>query len=120
MAKILVVDDSSSIRQLAEFTLKRANHQVVSAEDGQDALGKAKGDRFDLVLTDCNMPKMGGIDLAKALRAEANYKFTPILMLTTESDQSKKMEGKAAGVTGWVVKPFNPESLLATINKLTG
>ena len=120
MASILAVDDSASMRQMVAFTLKSAGHQVTEACDGQDALNKAKGNKFNLVLSDVNMPVMDGITLIKELRALADYKFTPILMLTTESTGEKKQEGKAAGATGWIVKPFNPEQLLATIKKVLG
>lgn len=118
MAKILAVDDSASMRQMVSFTLKGAGHDVTEAVDGVDALGKAKGNKFDLVISDVNMPNMDGISLIRNLRALPDFKFTPMLMLTTESGGDKKMEGKAAGATGWIVKPFNPEQLLATINKV--
>lgn len=120
MANILAVDDSSSMRQMVTFTLKGAGFGVVEAVDGQDALNKAKTQKFDLVITDVNMPVMDGIAFIKALRGEANYKFTPVLMLTTESAADKKAEGKAAGATGWIVKPFNPEQLLTTVKKVLG
>ncbi len=120
MANILAVDDSSSMRQMVSFTLKGAGHQVVEACDGQDALNKAKTQQFDLIVTDVNMPVMDGITFIRNLRTEANYKFTPMLMLTTESGMDKKQEGKAAGATGWIVKPFNPDQLLNTIKKVLG
>lgn len=120
MPTILAVDDSASMRQMVSFTLKGAGFGVTEAIDGEDALSKAKNGKFDLVLTDVNMPKMDGIALIKALRSLPNYKFTPILMLTTESGVDKKTEGKSAGATGWIVKPFNPEQLLATIKKVLG
>ncbi|MFV2059475.1 MAG: response regulator [Gammaproteobacteria bacterium] len=120
MATILAVDDSASIRQMVSFTIKEAGYDVVEANDGVDALTKAKTQKFDLVITDVNMPKMDGISLIKELRALANYKFTPLLMLTTESGPEKKQEGKSAGATGWIVKPFNPEQLLITIKKVLG
>lgn len=118
MASILAVDDSASMRQMVAFTLKEAGYQVTEAKDGSEALNIAKGGRFDLVLSDVNMPVMDGITLIKELRQLPAYKFTPILMLTTESAGHKKQEGKAAGATGWIVKPFNPEQLLATIKKV--
>jgi two-component system chemotaxis response regulator CheY len=118
MKKILAVDDSASMRQMVTFTLKRAGFDVVDAVDGVDALGKAKDDTFDLVISDVNMPNMDGITLIKELRGLPQFKYTPMLMLTTESGLDKKTEGKAAGATGWIVKPFNPEQLLATINKV--
>ncbi len=118
MAKILAVDDSASMRQMVSFTLKGAGHDVVEAVDGVDALAKAKGTTFDLVISDVNMPNMDGITLISELRALPAFKFTPMLMLTTESTGEKKQQGKAAGATGWIVKPFNPDQLLATIGKV--
>ena len=119
MAKILAVDDSASMRQMVSFTLKGAGHEVFEAVDGEDALSVArKQPGVDLVISDINMPNMDGISLIKALRQIPSYKFTPILMLTTESGMDKKSEGKAAGATGWIVKPFNPDQLLATIGKV--
>ncbi|MDO6421522.1 response regulator [Saccharophagus degradans] len=119
MAKILIVDDSASMRQMVSFTLVSSGHQVTEAPDGADALALAKaGSSFDLVLSDVNMPKMDGISLVKELRNLANFKFTPILMLTTESGADKKTEGKNAGATGWIVKPFSPDQLVATVNKV--
>lgn len=120
MAKILAVDDSASMRQMVAFTLKGAGHEVHEATDGVEALKVAKTTQVDLVLTDVNMPNMDGISLIKELRALANYKFTPILTLTTESGAEKKGEGKAAGATGWIVKPFSPDQLLSTIKKVLG
>ncbi|MFT5717071.1 MAG: two-component system chemotaxis response regulator CheY [Oleiphilaceae bacterium] len=120
MATILAVDDSASMRQMVSFTLKGAGYTVIEAEDGQKALDKAKGSAVDLVLTDVNMPVMDGIELVRNLRTLPAYKFTPILMLTTESAGDKKVQGKNAGATGWLVKPFNPEQLLATIKKVMG
>ncbi len=120
MASILAVDDSASMRQMVGFTLKGAGFDVVEAVDGQDALRIAKGKKVNLVITDVNMPNMDGISLVRELRALADYKFIPILLLTTESGDGKKAEGKAAGATGWLVKPFNPEQLLATIKKVLG
>ncbi len=118
MAKILAVDDSASMRQMVAFTLKGAGFEVVEASDGVEALEHAKTQVFDLVLSDINMPNMDGIGLTRELRALAEYKFVPILMLTTESAGDKKSEGKAAGATGWIVKPFNPDQLLTTIRKV--
>ena len=119
MAKILAVDDSASMRQMVSFTLKGAGHDVVEASDGVEALQLAKTQSgVDLVISDINMPNMDGISLIKELRALPAFKFTPILMLTTESGGDKKQEGKAAGATGWIVKPFNPDQRLATIGKV--
>lgn len=120
MASILAVDDSASMRQMVSFTLKSAGHNVTEAEDGMVALNKAKTASFDLVITDVNMPNMDGITLIAELRKLPNFKFTPLLMLTTESSTDKKMAGKNAGATGWIVKPFNPDQLLAVINKALG
>lgn len=120
MASILAVDDSASMRQMVAMTLKQAGYEVVEAVDGEAALQLAKSKAFNLVLTDVNMPKMDGITLTRQLRALPNYKFTPILTLTTESAADKKQEGKAAGATGWIVKPFNPDQLLATVKKVLG
>jgi len=120
MAKILAVDDSASMRQMVSFTLKGAGHDVTEAKDGVEALALAQNNQVDLVLTDINMPNMDGVTLIKELRNLPNYKFTPMLTLTTESGTDKKMEGKQAGATGWIVKPFSPDQLLATINKVLG
>ena len=117
-ATILTVDDSASMRQMVSFTLKRAGYTVVEAADGVEALNYARTSAVDLVLTDVNMPNMDGISLVRELRQLQTYKFVPMLMLTTESGQDKKLQGKAAGATGWLVKPFNPEKLLATIEKV--
>jgi two-component system chemotaxis response regulator CheY len=119
-ARILVVDDSASMRQMVAFALTSAGFSVEEAEDGQDALGRAQAQRFNAVVTDVNMPRMDGISLIRALRGLPDYRFTPMLMLTTESCADKKSEGKAAGATGWLVKPFNPEQLVATIHKVLG
>lgn len=119
MANILIVDDSQSMRKMVKFALETANHHVVEAPDGKSGLNAAKLQQFDLVVTDVNMPIMDGIELAKSLRALPNYKFTPIIMLTTEAMAEKKAEGKAAGVTGWIVKPFQPDKLIAVVNKVT-
>lgn len=120
MASILAVDDSASMREMVSFTLKSAGFDVTEAEDGVDALSKANGASFNLVLADVNMPNMDGITLIKELRSLPSYKFTPMLMLTTEAGADKKAEGKAAGATGWIVKPFNPDQLVATIQKVLG
>lgn len=117
---ILAVDDSASIRQMVAFTLKGAGYNVVEASDGEDGLAKAKGGPVNLVLTDQNMPKMDGLTLVKALRAMPQYASTPILMLTTESSDSMKANGKAAGATGWLVKPFDPAKLLEVVKKVIG
>lgn len=121
MAKsVLSVDDSASIRQMVAFTLKAAGYEVLEAVDGQDGLAKAKSKTVDLILTDQNMPKMDGLTLIKALRGLPQYKATPILMLTTESSDAMKTQGKAAGATGWLVKPFDPQKLLEVVKKVIG
>ncbi|MEW6118113.1 MAG: response regulator [Nitrospirota bacterium] len=116
---IMTVDDSASIRQMVTFTLKEAGYDVVEAVDGKDALSKVNGN-IGMVITDLNMPNLDGIGLIRELRANAACKFIPIIMLTTESQDSKKQEGKAAGATGWIVKPFTPDQLLAVVKKVLG
>lgn len=118
--KALTVDDSKTMRDMVSFTLKGAGFEVIEAEDGKDAITKLSGQKVDVILTDLNMPNMNGFELIRALRADAGYKFTPILMLTTEGDENKKQEGKSAGATGWIVKPFNPEKLVQVVNKVCG
>ena len=118
MANILVVDDSTTMRQMVSFTLVDAGHQVTEAENGAKALEAARGKHFDLVITDVNMPGMNGIDLVKGLRDLPEFKFTPILVLTTESAQDVKSRGRQAGATGWIVKPFSPDVLLTTLKKV--
>ena len=116
---VLVVDDSVSMRQMVTFTLKGAGFEVVEAGDGKEAVAKLNGGaKPNLVITDLNMPNMDGISLIKEIRGMAAHKFTPVLMLTTESADDKKKEGQAAGATGWIVKPFNPDQMLATIQKV--
>ena len=114
----LVVDDSTSMRQMVSFTLKESGFDVIEAGDGQEALNNVEGKAVNVVVTDLNMPVMDGMTLIKQLRSKPEYKFTPILMLTTESQDSKKQEGRAAGATGWIVKPFNPEQLMQVVNKV--
>ena len=118
MAKILAVDDSASVRQMVTFTLQGAGYEVVNAVDGKDGLTKAGQDKFDMIITDLNMPNMDGIQMIVAVRKLPTTAFIPILMLTTESQAEKKDAGRKAGATGWIVKPFNSEQLLATIQKL--
>ena len=120
MSVVLAVDDSASMRQMVSFTLKTAGFEVIEAVDGVDALAKAKDKQVDVVVSDVNMPNMDGIELISELRALPQYKFTPMLMLTTESGGDKKTQGKAAGATGWIIKPFNPEQLVKTVNKVLG
>ena len=118
MHSILAVDDSASMRQMVSFTLKSAGYNVVEAVDGQDAWEKAGGRSFDLVLTDQNMPRLDGLGLTKKLRETAKFKTTPILILTTESSDQMKQAGRAAGATGWLVKPFDPVRLIEVIQKV--
>jgi two-component system, chemotaxis family, chemotaxis protein CheY len=118
--RVLTVDDSVSVRQMVTFTLKGAGYEVMEAVDGQDGLDKAKARQVDLVLTDQNMPKMDGLSLIQSLRALPQYKSAPILMLTTESSDAMKSQGKAAGATGWLVKPFDPPKLLEVVQKVIG
>lgn len=121
MAKtILSVDDSASIRNMVAFTLQSAGFVVIEAVDGLDGLRKAKENAIDLVLTDQNMLRMDGLELIKALRDLPQYRRTPILVLTTESSDTLKAQCKAAGATGWLVKPFNPQKLLEVVNKVIG
>ena len=117
-ASILAEDDSASMSQMVSFTLKGAGYDVVEAADGVEALKIARTRSVNLVITDVNMPNMDGISLIRELRALPSYKFTPLLMLTTESSADKKQQGKSAGATGWIVKPFNPEQLLNTVKKV--
>lgn len=115
---ILAVDDSASMRQMVRFTLESVGYTVVQAADGLEALDYARNGGADLVLTDVNMPRMDGITLVRELRALQHYRFTPMLVLTTESGQETRQRGKQAGATGWIVKPFNPEQLLTTIARV--
>ncbi|WP_310566789.1 response regulator [Hydrogenophaga sp.] len=118
MQSILAVDDSASMRKMVAFTLTGAGFHVVEAVDGQDAFEKAQTHHIDLVLTDQNMPRLDGLGLTKKLRETAKFKTTPILILTTESSDQMKMAGRAAGATGWLVKPFDPGRLIEVIQKV--
>ena len=118
MASILLVDDSTTMREMVSFTLSEAGHEVSEAEDGVEALEFAQTKDVNLVITDVNMPNMDGITLTKKLRELSSYKFTPILILTTETGAEKKQLGRAAGATGWIEKPFDPDHQLATVNKV--
>jgi len=119
MAKtIMVIDDSMSIRQVVGITLKKAGYEIIEASDGKDAVDKLTGQKVHLMICDVNMPNMDGIAFLKTVKTLPNYKFTPIIMLTTESQEAKKLEGKAAGAKAWMVKPFKPEQLLEAVSKL--
>jgi two-component system chemotaxis response regulator CheY len=119
MAKtIMIVDDSPSLRQVVNIALKGAGYDVIEACDGKDAIGKLDGKKVNLIISDVNMPVMGGIEMVKEIKQMAQYKFTPIIMLTTESEDSKKQAGKEAGVKAWVVKPFKPDQMLDAVSKL--
>lgn len=121
---IMTADDSASIRQMVSFTLKEAGYDVIEAVDGRDALEKliepGRTGTVHMLVTDLNMPNMDGIELIRRVRGESRYRFMPIVMLTTESQNAKKQEGKAAGATGWIVKPFKPEQLVAVVRKVLG
>ncbi len=120
MAKILVVDDSITMRQMLSFTLEKAGHEVLTADNGLEALDICDQGAPDLIITDLNMPKMNGLDLIRTLRSRPHTGTKPILVLTTESDPEKKAEGRAAGATGWIVKPFNPQALLDVLPRVLG
>ncbi len=118
MARIMAVDDSPSIRKMVSVTLMSKGHDVISAEDGEDAYELAQKENVDLVITDLYMPKLDGIGLVEKLRTLDSYRYLPILFLTTESSPDMKQKGKKAGATGWIVKPFEPNQLLATLDKV--
>jgi len=119
MAKtILVVDDSASLRQVVSLTLKRAGYEVMEAGDGREALGKLDGTRVSLIVSDVNMPNMDGISMVREIRKDPTNRFTPIIMLTTESQDDMKQKGKEAGVKAWMVKPFKPDQMLNAVSKL--
>ncbi len=119
MAKtIMVVDDSASLRQVVSIALRGAGYDVLEGSDGKDALGKLTGQKIHLIISDVNMPNMDGITFVKEVKKHPTYKFVPIIMLTTESQEGKKQEGQAAGAKAWVVKPFKPEQMLTAVSKL--
>ncbi len=121
MAKcILVVDDSETVRQVLQMSLANAGFDVIEAEDGVDALSKLSGAQVDMLITDLNMPNMDGLDLIKKIREEGSHRFAPIVMLTTESSEEKKLAGREAGASGWIVKPFKPEQLLKVVKMVLG
>lgn len=117
---ILAVDDSPSIRMMLSFTLREHGYRVIEAQDGKDGLTKLKGETVDMVITDLNMPNMDGIGLIRGVRENPSSRFTPVIMLTTESQDLRKQEARAAGATGWITKPFRPEQLLAVVKKVIG
>jgi two-component system, chemotaxis family, chemotaxis protein CheY len=116
----MTVDDSASMRQMVSFTLKGAGYDVVEAIDGRDALEKMENHSIHMLITDINMPNLDGIGLVRKVRSHAVYRFIPIILLTTESQDSRKQEGKTAGATGWIVKPFKPDQLLHVVKKVIG
>ena len=118
--KILIVDDSISIRKSVSFVLSQEGYKVIEAEDGLDGLKKAEETQFKLIITDINMPNMNGFEFIQSLRKMAAYKFAPIIALTTESQSNKMQEGREAGATGWIVKPFTSEKLVAIVHKILG
>ena len=116
---IVTADDSASVRQMVSFTLRQEGYEIIEAVDGQDALNKLNSSSVHMLITDLNMPNMDGIELIRQVRATSNgNRCIPIVMLTTESQDSKKQEGKVAGATGWIVKPFKPEQLVAVVKKV--
>ena len=117
---ILIVDDANTIRQLLSMTLRNAGYNVVEACDGQDGLTKLNGNSVNMIVTDLNMPVMNGIEFIKAVKSLPHFKFVPIVMLTTESEESKKREGQAAGAKAWIIKPFKPETIIAVVKKIIG
>jgi two-component system chemotaxis response regulator CheY len=115
---VMVVDDSASLRQMVSTTLKAAGYETIEAGDGREALDKLNGDKISLIISDVNMPNMDGITFLKEVKKLPAYKFTPVIMLTTESQEAKKEEGKQAGAKAWVVKPFKPDQMLQAVKKL--
>ena len=115
---ILIVDDSTALRQVVKLGLVKAGYTVEEASDGKDALGKCPGKSFNLIICDVNMPNMDGLTFVKNLKVQEEHKFTPIIMLTTESGEDRKMEGMSLGVKAWVVKPFQVDKLLSAVEKL--
>lgn len=118
--RIMAVDDSASVRQVQRFVLSGAGYEVLEAKDGKEALARLTSTQVNLILTDLNMPNLDGLGLIRGVRQSAANRLTPIIMITTESDDAKKREGKAAGATGWIVKPFTPDQLLAVVKKVLG
>ena len=117
---IMTVDDSASIRLMVTFTLRELGYEIVEAANGRDALKKLEKHHIHMLITDINMPEMDGISLVRTIRENPSYKFIPIIILTTESEEEKKREGKAAGATGWIVKPFRPDQLVSVVKRVMG
>ncbi|MDY6831688.1 MAG: response regulator [Thermodesulfobacteriota bacterium] len=115
---IMIVDDSISVRKMVAFTLENAGYAVVEAENGRDALEKINGSPIHMFIVDLNMPHVDGLELTRSVRAMDRFRFTPIVMLTTESMEAKKQEGRAAGATGWITKPFKPDQLIDVVKKV--
>jgi two-component system chemotaxis response regulator CheY len=115
---VMIVDDSGSFRTVVKLALQKAGYGVVEAGDGKDASAKLDGRKLNLIVCDVNMPNMDGISFLKHLRTTGSYKFTPVIMLTTESQEAKKAEGKAAGARAWITKPFQPSVLIDAVNRL--
>lgn len=118
--RVLIVDDSNSMRQMIRFTLSEEGAEVYEAENGRAGMDLLQEARPELIITDINMPEMDGIEFIRQVRADSSYKFVPIIVLTTESEEQKQEEGKRAGATAWLVKPFTPEVLLETVKKING
>lgn len=116
--RILLVDDSAAVRKVASIALAAAGYEVLEAANGQEALTKLEGGKVHLIISDVNMPVMDGIALLKQVKAHPNYRFTPVIMLTTEAGEDKKQEGRAAGAKAWIVKPFQPQTMIAAVAKL--
>jgi two-component system chemotaxis response regulator CheY len=116
--KVLIVDDSSSVRTVARMALRERGYEVIEASNGKEALEKLDSERCHLVISDVNMPTMDGITLLKEIKRHPNYKFTPVIMLTTEAGEDKKQEGRAAGAKAWITKPFQPQLLVDAVAKL--
>jgi len=117
---IMTVDDSASVRLMVNFTLRELGYEIIEAENGKEALKKLEKKQIHMMITDINMPEMDGISLVKKMRQSPDYKFIPIIMLTTESQVEKKNAGKQAGATGWIVKPFKPDQLVAVVKRVLG
>ena len=118
--KVLIVDDSRSMRWMVNFTLDENGYEVTEAENGKDGLDKLRSAQPELIITDINMPEMGGIEYIKQVRGLGDYKFVPIIVLTTESEEGKQAEGEKAGATAWIIKPFTPEKLIEVAKKAGG